>query len=211
MIDLGRRAGREVVAVISDMDEPLGHAVGNALEIREAMATLRGDGPPDFVQLVVEASTQLLALSDLGVSRDEARGRVDQAIADGSALAAYERWITAQGGNPDEAALPSAPVVREVVAPRAGHVRSLGAVQVGNAALHLGAGRRDKDDAIDHAVGVLCLKKHGDTIASGDTLAEIHARDESSAAAAADEVLAAYEVADEAPRERNVILDVIRA
>ena len=211
MIDLGRRAGREVVAVISDMDEPLGHAVGNALEIREAMATLRGDGPPDFVQLVVEASTHLLTLSDLGVSRDEARGRVDQAIADGSALAAYERWITAQGGNPDDAALPSAPVVREVVAPRAGHVRSLGAVQVGNAALHLGAGRRDKDDAIDHAVGILCLKKHGDTIASGDTLAEIHARDESSAAAAADEVLAAYEVADEAPRERNVILDVITA
>jgi len=209
MIDLGRRAGREVVAVISDMDEPLGHAVGNALEIREAMATLRGDGPPDFVQLVVEASTQLLALSDLGVSRDEARGRVDQAITDGSALAAYERWIAAQGGDPDEAALPSAPVVREVVAPRVGYVRSLGAVQVGNAALHLGAGRRDKDDEIDHAVGVLCLKKHGDTIASGDTLAEIHARDESSAAAAADEVLAAYEVADEAPRERNVILDVI--
>jgi len=209
MIDLGRRAGREVVAVISDMDEPLGHAVGNALEIREAMATLRGDGPPDFVQLVVEASTQLLALSDLGVSRDEARGRVDQAIADGSALAAYERWITAQGGNPDEAALPSAPLVREVVAPRSGYVRSLGAVQVGNAALHLGAGRRDKDDEIDHAVGILCLKKHGDTIASGDTLAEIHARDEPSAAAAADEVLAAYEVADEAPRERNVILDVI--
>jgi pyrimidine-nucleoside phosphorylase len=209
MIDLGRRAGRQVVAVISDMDEPLGHAVGNALEIREAIATLRGNGPPDFVQLVVEASTQLLALSDLGVTRDEARGRVDQAIADGSALAAYERWIAAQGGNPDEAALPTAPVVREVVAPRVGYVRSLGAVQIGNAALHLGAGRRDKDDEIDHAVGVLCLKKHGDTIASGDTLAEIHARDEPSAGTAAEEVLAAYQVADEPPRERNVILDVI--
>ena len=211
MIDLGRRAGREVVAVISEMDEPLGHAVGNALEIREAIATLRGDGPTDFVQLVVEASAQLLALSDLGVNRDEARSRVDQAIADGSALAAYERWIAAQGGNPDEAALPTAPVVREVVASRAGYVRSLGAVQVGNAALHLGAGRRDKDDEIDHAVGVLCLKKHGDAIASEETLAEIHARDEPSAAAAADEVLAAYDVADEAPRERSVILDVITA
>jgi pyrimidine-nucleoside phosphorylase len=80
MIDLGRRAGREVVAIISDMDEPLGHAVGNALEIREAIATLRGEGPPDFVQLVTEASTQLLALSDLGVGREEARKRVDQAI-----------------------------------------------------------------------------------------------------------------------------------
>jgi len=211
MIDLGRRAGREVVAVISEMDEPLGHAVGNALEIREAIATLRGDGPTDFVQLVVEASAQLLALSDLGVNRDEARSRVDQVIADGSALAAYERWIAAQGGNPDEAALPTAPVVREVVASRAGYVRSLGAVQVGNAALHLGAGRRDKDDEIDHAVGVLCLKKHGDAIASDETLAEIHARDEPSAAAAADEVLAAYDVADEAPRERSVILDVITA
>src|SRR6188508_251983 len=109
MIDLGRRAGREVVAIISDMDEPLGHAVGNALEIREAIATLRGEGPPDFVQLVTEASTQLLALSDLGVTRQEARSRVDQAIADGSAVAAYERWITAQGGNADEAALPTAP------------------------------------------------------------------------------------------------------
>src|SRR4051794_32990325 len=102
MIDLGRRAGREVVAVISDMNEPLGHAVGNALEIREAIATLRGDGPADFVELVEEASTQLLALSDLGVSRDEARDKVRQALADGSALTAYERWITAQGGNPDE-------------------------------------------------------------------------------------------------------------
>jgi len=209
MIDLGRRAGREVVAIVSDMDEPLGHAVGNALEIREAIATLRGEGPPDFVQLVTEASTHLLALSDLGVGREEARKRVDQAIGDGSAVAAYERWITAQGGNPDESALPTAPLIREVVSRQAGYVRSLGAVQVGNAALHLGAGRRDKDDRIDHAVGVVCFKKHGDEIASGDILAEIHAHDEPSAAAAADEVLEAYEIEEKAPRERSVILDVI--
>jgi len=211
MIDLGNRAGREVVAVISDMDEPLGHAVGNALEIREAMATLRGEGPPDFVQLVVEASTQLLALSDLGVARDEARTRVEQAIADGSALVAYERWIAAQGGNPDEAALPSAPIVRAVTAPRAGYVQAVGAVQVGNAALRLGAGRRDKDDLIDHSVGVVLLKTHGDEVASGEALAEIHARDESSAEPAAGGVLAAYELADDAPEERNVILGVMTA
>jgi len=211
MIDLGNRAGREVVAVISDMDEPLGHAVGNALEIREAMATLRGEGPPDFVQLVVEASTQLLALSDLGVARDEARARVEQAIADGSALVAYERWIAAQGGNPDEAELPSAPIVSAVTAPRAGYVQAVGAVQVGNAALRLGAGRRDKDDLIDHSVGVVLLKTHGDEVASGEALAEIHASDESSAEAAAGEVLAAYELADDAPKERNVILGVMTA
>ena len=211
MIDLGRRAGREVVAVISDMDEPLGHAVGNALEIREAIATLKGEGPSDFVQLVVEASTQLLVLSDLGLSREQAHGRVEQALADGSALAAYERWIAAQGGNPDEAALPSAPVVREVTARRAGYVRSLGAVQVGNAALRLGAGRRAKDDRIDHAVGIVSRKKRGDAVAVGDALAEIHAHDEQSAEVAADEVLAAYEIADDEPQERSVILDVIAA
>ena len=211
MIDLGNRASREVVAVISDMDEPLGHAVGNALEIREAIATLRGEGPPDFVQLVVEASTQLLALSDLGVTRDEARSRVQQAIADGSALAAYERWIAAQGGNPDEAALPIAPIVRELMATQAGYIQAVGAVQVGSAALRLGAGRRDKDDLIDHSVGVVLLKTHGDKVAPGEALAEIHAPDESSAEAAAGEVLAAYEFADEAPPERNVILGVITA
>jgi pyrimidine-nucleoside phosphorylase len=209
MIDLGRRAGREVVAIISAMDEPLGHAVGNALEIREAIATLRGEGPQDFVKLVVEASTQLLALSDLGVSRDDAQSRVEQAIADGTALQAYERWIVAQGGDPDESVLPTAPVIREVAAPRSGYVQSLGAVQVGNTALRLGAGRRDKDDPIDHSVGILCLKKRGDIVEPGDTLAEIHMRDEAEADAAVDEVLAAYDFADALPPERNVILDVI--
>jgi pyrimidine-nucleoside phosphorylase len=209
MIDLGRRAGREVVAVISAMDEPLGHAVGNALEIREAISTLRGEGPSDFVELVVEASTQLLALSDLGATRDEARSAVEQAMADGSALAAYERWIAAQGGEPDEGALPTAPVVREAIAPRPGHVQSLGAVQVGNAALRLGAGRHDKDDQIDHAVGVVLLKKRGDVVEAGESLAEIHARGEASGGTAVEDVLAAYEIADSVPQERGVILDVI--
>ena len=209
MIDLGRHAGREVVAVISDMDEPLGHAVGNALEIREAIATLRGEGPPDFVELVSEASARLLALSDLGVTHDEARRRVEQAIADGSAVKAYERWIAAQGGDPDEGALPTGPVLREAKAARAGAVISVGAVQIGTAALRLGAGRRTTDDEIDHSVGIVLRKKCGDEVASGDTVAEIHARDEAAAEAAIEEVLAAYELGEEAPPERSVILDVI--
>src|SRR6266508_3081082 len=155
MIDLGRRAGREVVAVISDMDEPLGHAVGNALEIREAIATVRGEGPPDFVELVLEACSRLLALSDLGVDEAEGRRRAEAALADGSAVAAYERWIRAQGGDPSEDALPRAAVVARVEAPRDGYVTRLGAIQLGLAALHLGAGRRTKDDAIDHSVGIV--------------------------------------------------------
>jgi pyrimidine-nucleoside phosphorylase len=211
MADLGRRSGREVVAVISDMDQPLGHAVGNALEIREAIATLRGQGPPDFVELVVEASAQLLALSDLGLAVDQARERVRDAIADGSAVASYERWIRAQGGDPDEDALPRAAVVQAVRAPRAGYVRALGAVRVGLAALRLGAGRRDKDDPIDHAVGVVCLKKRGDAVEADGLIAEVHAQDHESAERAAAEVQAAYEFADEPPPWRGIILAVLAA
>src|SRR6266516_1916019 len=140
MLALGGRAGREVVCVLTDMDQPLGRAVGNALEVREAVATVRGEGPPDLAELVLDASAHLLALSDLGVDRTEARRRAEQAVADGSALAAYERWVRAQGGDPDESALPKAPFVREVFAPQGGHVQRLAALPVGTAALHLGAG-----------------------------------------------------------------------
>jgi len=209
MLDLGRRAGLEVVCLLTDMDQPLGRAVGNALEIREAIATLRGEGPPDFVELVLSACSHLLAVSDLGVDDAEGRRRAEQAIADGSAFEAYERWIRAQGGDPDEAALPQASVVRELSADRGGYVAELGAVRVGQAALHLGAGRRAKEDEIDHTVGVVCLAKRGDRVAAGEPLAEIHAQTEEAAAEAARELAAAYELADEPPRERPVVLDVL--
>jgi pyrimidine-nucleoside phosphorylase len=209
MLALGRRAERDVVCVLTDMDQPLGFAVGNALEVREAVATLHGEGPPDFTELVLDASAHLLALSDLGIDRAEARVRVERAIADGSAVAAYERWVRAQGGDPDLAVLPKAPFVREVFSPRGGLVQRLAALPIGVAALHLGAGRRAKDDAIDHAVGVVCLKKRGDAVADGEPLAEVHARDEESAAEAAAAVLAAYELGDEPPRPRGIVLDTI--
>jgi pyrimidine-nucleoside phosphorylase len=209
MRELGSRAGREVVCVLTDMDQPLGRAVGNALEVREAVETLRGEGPPDFTELVLASSAHLLALSDLGIDESEARARAEQALDDGSAAAAYERWIRAQGGDPDEAALPTAPVVHEVRAPGAGYVARIGAVRVGMAALHLGAGRATKDDAIDHAVGVVCRRKRTDRVEAGDVLAEVHARDEAGAATAAAEVLAAYELAAEAPPERPIVLEVL--
>jgi len=101
MLALGERAGRKVVCMLTDMDQPLGRAVGNALEVREAVATVRGEGPPDLAELVLDASAHLLALSDLGIDRVEARRRAEQAVADGSALATYERWVRAQGGDPD--------------------------------------------------------------------------------------------------------------
>src|SRR6266576_3671962 len=111
MLELGRHAGREVVCVLTDMDQPLGYAVGNALEIRETIATLKGEGPPDFTELV---------LGDLGIDEEEGRDRAAAAVQDGTALATYERWIAAQGGDPREAALPTAPEVRQVPAPTKG-------------------------------------------------------------------------------------------
>jgi pyrimidine-nucleoside phosphorylase len=209
MLELGRRADRRVLCVLTDMDQPLGSAVGNALEIRETLATLRGEGPQDFNELVLDASAHLLVLSDLGVDEREARERAVAAVQNGSALAAYERWIRAQGGDPAEDALPSTAVVREVNAPADGYIRSLRAIAVGTAALHLGAGRRTKDDAIDYAVGVRCLKKRGDAVTAGELIAEVHARTDASAAQAADEVLAAYTLGDEPPAQRPIVLETI--
>ena len=209
MLELGRRWERDVVCVLTDMNQPLGHAVGNALEVREAIATLRGEGPPDLAELVLNASAHLLALSDLGVDAHEGRRRAEQAVADGDAVASYERWIRAQGGDPSEEALPSAPVVVEVVSPRDGYVIDLGALPIGLAALHLGAGRREKDDVVDHAVGVVCLRKRGDAVVRGEPLAEIHARTDDAVPTAADAVLGAYALGDEAPVPRPIVLDTL--
>jgi pyrimidine-nucleoside phosphorylase len=209
MISLGRQAGREVVCLLTDMDQPLGAAVGNALEVREALATVRGHGPADFTEVVLDACSKLLALSDLGIDEAEGRRRAEAAVADGSAEAVWHRWIEAQGGVSDESVLPVAPVVRPVAAPRAGYVRELGAIAIGNAAMHLGAGRRTKDDVVDHAVGIVCGAKRGTHVEAGGELALVHARTDAQADEAVRSVLAAYELGDEPPVDRPVLLDVL--
>ena len=209
MVDLGRRKGRRVVCLLTDMDQPIGAAVGNALEVREAAETIAGSGPPDFTELVLDACAHLLALSDLDIDAAEGRRRAEAAVADGSASAAYERWIRAQGGDPDLAVLARAPVVREVPAPHAGVVVRLGALAIGHAALELGAGRRTKDDDIDHGVGVVCRKKRGDAVAGGEALADVHAHDESSASAAIAAVQSAYAIGDQLPHAHGILLDVV--
>ncbi len=209
MLELGRAAGRRVVCLLTDMDQPLGEAVGNALELREATATLRGEGPRDFTELVLEASAHLLTLSDLGIEHAEARRRAEQAIADGSALTHYERWVTAQGGDPADQALPQAPVVHDVETEHEGFVTGLSAMRVGLAALELGSGRRTKEDTIDHAVGIVCRKKRGDRVRPGEALAEVHAQDREGAERAAAQVLEAYELAGAPPQARGVVLEVL--
>jgi len=209
MISLGREAGREVVCLLTDMDQPLGAAVGNALEVREALDTVRGRGPADFSELVLDACAKLLALSDLGIDEAEGRRRAEAAVADGTAETVWRRWLEAQGGTADESALPEAPVQRGVAAPRAGVVRALSAIAVGTAAVHLGAGRRTKDDSIDHAVGIVCRAKRGDRVEAGEVLAEVHARTDEAADRAEREVLAAYELGEESPGERPLLLEVL--
>ncbi len=147
MAQLGERANRQVVALLTDMDQPLGWAIGNALEVEEARQTLAGaEAPPDLFSLAVQAAGRLLSLSDLGVDEQEGMRRAEQAIEDGSALEAYERWIKAQGGDPSLDVLPRAPVVRDVTAEGEGYVTEVSAIGLGRAALELGAGRRTKDD-----------------------------------------------------------------
>jgi pyrimidine-nucleoside phosphorylase len=209
MLALGEQAGREVVCLLTDMDQPLGAAVGNALEIVEARATVRGEGPPDFTELVMDACARLLELSDLGVNFGEGYTMAERAIEDGSAEEMWCRWLEAQGGTADESALERAPVVRDVTAPSSGHVTGLGAIAIGNAALHLGAGRQTKADEIDHAVGVVCRSKRGDPVETGQVLAEVHARTEAAADAGVQEVLAAYELGPEPPTERKILLEVL--
>jgi pyrimidine-nucleoside phosphorylase len=209
MRGLGEEAGMEVACLLTDMEQPLGQAVGNALEVQEAYDTLAGGGPADLRELVITAATFLLSLSDLGLDEEAARERATASLADGTALEAYERWILSQGGAPDPASLPRAPVVRGVVAPTSGHVRAVRAREVAEVAMHLGAGRERKEDPIDHAVGVVCWAKRGDRVERAQPLAEIHARDDAAAESAEAALLSAFEIGDE-PEPRPLVLDVLR-
>jgi len=209
MVELGRLAGREVVCELTDMDQPLGRAVGNALEIAEALDTLEGSGPPDLTELVLGASAHLLDLSDLGVDVDEGRRLAEEAVASGAARELYDRWVRAQDGDPARDALPRTPVVRPVPAHASGFVQAIATMDVGLAALHLGAGRTRKEDAIDHAVGVVCLAKRGDRVEAGQPLADVHARDEESAAGCVTEIEACYRIGDGEPERKPIVLDVL--
>ena len=209
MLELGRRAERRVACELTAMSQPLGHAVGNALEVREALATLQGSGPVDLEELVVHSAATLLMLADPVTGEEEARRRARSAVADGTALAAYERWIVAQGGDPREEALPSAPVVRHVPAPDDGYVAAIAASRIGRAAVRLGAGRARKDQAVDHATGILCLAKRGDRVERGQPLAEVHARTEGAAEAAVSEIEACYELQPEDPGRSPLLLEIV--
>jgi len=210
MLELGRGAGRQVISLLTDMYQPLGWAIGNGIEIEEARSLLAAEEtPPDLFSLAIQAAGQLLALSDLDIDAEEGTRRAEQAVEDGSALAAYERWIEAQGGDPSPDVLPRAPVARELTAEHEGFLAAVSALGIGRVALELGAGRRTKEDAIDHAVGIRCFAKRGDVVEVGEPLAAVYARDETAADHAVERIRTLISIADEPQPPRPIVLETL--
>ncbi len=188
MIDLAQSLGKSAAAVISDMNQPLGRAVGNSLEVKEALDTLRGNGPPDFTSHCLIMGAQMLLLTGQATEENEAHARLEELLLAGKALDHFRDLVRAQGGDSapidDPRLLPQAPVVRGVNSPKEGYLSRLDAMVVGLTALDLGAGRKSKGDPVDHAVGLVLHKKIGDSVERGETLCTIHAPSEESADAA---------------------------
>ena len=181
MIAIGELAGRRVVALLSDMNQPLGHAVGNALEVREAIETLHGGGPQDFREHCLTFSAHMLTLGGVAPDLASVRALAVRALDDGSAFQKFRALVSAQGGDvsyvDDPAKLPKARLIEVVNAPRSGYLAQVHARIVGEAAVTLGAGRAKKGDPIDHAVGILIHHKVGDFVERGQPLFTIHAND----------------------------------
>jgi thymidine phosphorylase len=177
MVAIGASYGLETVALLTGMDVPLGREVGNASEIRESIDVLRGDGPPDLVEVTLALGVEMLILGGVASGPDDARRMLDESLASGRALDAFTRVIEAQGGDPavieDPTLLPSAPRAHEVVAPEPGVVTRCDARRLGVAAMRLGAGRERKEDTIDPGVGITLIAKPGDTVERGDVLGRI--------------------------------------
>ncbi len=179
MVDIGRHAGRETVALLSDMNQPLGYAVGNSLEVREALDTLHGGGPEDFREHCLHVSAHLLVLGKRARSLEEGRAMAEKSLSDGSAFGKFRMLVEAQGGDAayvdDPSKFPAAPIIETVKASRGGYLRGIHARTVGEASVRLGAGRARKGDPVDHAVGLVIHHKVGDRIEAGEALYTIHA------------------------------------
>lgn len=201
MVDIGQDLGRLVRAVISDMNQPLGRAVGNALELREALDTLHGQGPADLRQHCLTLAGQMLLLAGQARHAAEATAHLERLLDNGQALAKFREWIAAQGGElagvDDPTRLPAARYIEEVAAPCSGYVAGLNAREVGLTAMLLGGGRAKKGDRIDHAVGVVLHAKIGDQVVKGQPLLTLHANDEARLLDARQRLLAAYEWSQE--------------
>jgi pyrimidine-nucleoside phosphorylase len=214
MVEIGQGVGRRVRAVLADMNQPLGRAVGNALELKEALDTLHGHGPHEFLEHCLNVAGQMLILGGKAQDAEEARAILLEALHSGRALAKFKEWIVAQGGDvaavDDPSRLPQAAIVQDVLAPRTGYVAGIDAMEVGLTAMLLGAGRARKGDPIDHAVGVVLRVKAGDYVERNEPLLTIHANDADRLAQAQEKLLAAYTWSEEPVQAPPLLYEIIQ-
>ncbi len=213
MVDIARRAGRTAVALISDMNQPLGFAVGNAIEVREAIDTLQGAGPEDFRAHCLEVTGHMLMLAKRAPDLARAKQLAIEALDSGAALRKFKDLVVAQGGDvsvvEDPTQLPRAKYIEAVSSPSTGWVAGVHAMEVGLTALDLGAGRERKGEQVDHAVGVVVHKKVGDPLQEGEALFSIHANHEDRLQPAIERVMAAYQLSTEHVEPLPLFYDVI--
>lgn len=213
MVKIGNNAGRKTMAVITDMDQPLGRAVGNALEVEEAIATLRGEGPEDFVELCLTLGSQMLLAGGRALDESSARAMLEGSIRDGSALKKLADLVEAQGGSRedvyDTSRLPKAGRKVSIVADCDGFIVRILCEEVGLCSLVLGGGRANKDSEIDLSVGIVLAKKVGDFVRKGETLAWIYANEEEKEREAAKHLLHAFVIADCALPPRPLIYEIV--
>lgn len=214
MVDIGNRAGKQTVAVITDMDEPLGNAVGNALEIKEVIDALHGDGPEDLMEVVYALGTQMLLLAKRAEDEEIARNLITESIQERKALKKFAEFIENQGGNREEILhpdmLPKARYVIPVLAEEEGCIERILAQNIGIACMTLGGGRENKESTIDHGVGIILTKKISDTVKKGETLALIHANSKEKAVLASGLVKNAYQIAKEPAKKAPMVKCIIR-
>ena len=214
LVRVGRLAGKKVTAVITDMDEPLGYAVGNALEVKEAIAALNGEKCGELMNLCLTLGSYILIDAGIADSEDEACSMLKGTIKEGSALKKLAELVEAQGGNPnavyDISLLPEAPVKLDVLSNSQGYVKHIAAEDIGLVSMHLGGGRITKESEIDLSVGVVLHKKVGDHVDAGEVLGTVHAASEKSAAEAAERLRSCYEIVSGRVRKKRFIKGIVR-
>ncbi|GIM27931.1 pyrimidine-nucleoside phosphorylase [Clostridium polyendosporum] len=213
MVRIGEAVGRKTIAVISDMDQPLGLAIGNALEVEEAINTLKGNGPKDLLELCITLGSNMVILSGKTTNLDEAKTMLMNTIVSGKALDKLKEFVNAQGGDisciDDTTRLPKANYIIPVVASKTGYVTKIHAEQIGLIAMELGAGRTTKEDVIDLAVGIVLNKKRGDKVEVGDVLAFIHANDRDKGKKAVEDLVKSYIISDLMENNIPLIYDIV--
>ncbi len=213
MVGIGRRMDKRVQALITDMNQPLGYAIGNALEIMEVSQTLQNAGPTDLTRLSLELAARMIYMAKVTKTLDEAREAAQAKLLDGSGYRKFKQVIQAQAGNPQVLdrfdLLPNATGMREITSPRAGYVSQINAEYIGLASAMIGAGRDTKDDTIDPAVGVILEVKVGHKIDAGGVLCRLYYTAEDRVEDAAQMVEDAFRISGQAPDERELILEVV--